>query len=110
MQLEELNDTELWEIARLQLSANCRRPVRLSRSVSRERVIELILTAQEPDPREELIESRVRLEKWIAKNWVSVNSQLPCHGKDRGKCTIFACPEGRHLLCYSANADAVIGG
>jgi len=29
-----------------------------------------------------------------------VNSQLPCSGPQKGHCTVYACPEGRHLTCY----------
>jgi hypothetical protein len=104
MHLDELNDTELWEIARLQLSSAWCKPIRLSRNVPRERVMYLIEANQPPEPREVLIETRLRLQQWVKKNWDLVNSQLPCQGPDRGKCTEYACPEGRHLTCFKSAA------
>lgn len=110
MQLDDLNDTELWELARMGLSAAWRRPIRLLRSLPRERVIYLVESGAQPDPSEIILESRVKLEQWIARNWEMVNSQLPCTGPDRGKCTKYPCPEGRHLSCYSAAADHIRRG
>jgi hypothetical protein len=104
MQLDELNDTELWELARMELSAAWRRPIRLRRSLPREAVIQLIESGAPPHLPDVLLESREKLEQWIVRNWEMVNSQLPCSGPDRGKCTRYACPEGRHLSCYSAAA------
>jgi len=100
--LDELNDTELWELVRMQLSAAWLRPVRLSRAVSRERVIYLIESNEQPLPEEILLESRQKLENWVAKNWDKVVSQIPCSGVLKGKCTKYACPEGRHLTCYAS--------
>lgn len=99
--LDELNDTELWELARLQLTASWGKPMRLFRHLTRERVIHLVYTNEKPRDDEVILESRKKLQDWVAKNWERVNSQLPCSGKDRGKCTVYNCPEGRHLLCYS---------
>lgn len=110
MQLDELNDTELWELARLELSGTWRRTIRLHRSLPRERVIYLIESGSLPQQHEMLMESRMKLEEWIGRNWEMVNSQLPCSGPDRGKCTRYACPEGRHLSCYSAAADHIRRG
>lgn len=107
MQLEELNDTELWELARTTLSSAWGRPIRLKQAVPRERVIALIESGERPALEEEYIDpqghdSRTRLEIWVGKNWAMVNSQLPCTGPLRGKCTKYACPDGRHLNCYAA--------
>ncbi len=102
VQLDELNDTELWEIARMQLTSAWRRPIRLFRHLLRERVIYLIESNEQPRPEEILLESRLKLETWVAKNWEMVNSQLPCVGPGRGKCTTYPCPEGRHLTCYAS--------
>lgn len=86
----------------MQLSSSWNRQIRLRRSVSRERVIQLINASALPHPDELLLESRLKLELWIAKNWEMVNSQLPCSGALRGKCTAYPCPDGRHLSCYAA--------
>jgi hypothetical protein len=106
MQLEELNDSELWEIARTTLSGAWCRPIRLKRSVARERVIYLIESGQKPESTEEYIDpkgmdSRSKLEVWVKKNWSGINSQLPCTGPLRGQCTQYPCPEGRHMRCYA---------
>lgn len=110
MQLDELNDTELWEVARLELSSAWRRPIRLLRSLPRERVMRLIEAGAQPHPSEELIESRLKLEQWVDRNREQVLSQLPCSGADRGKCTKYPCPDGRHLACYAAAADHIRRG
>lgn len=98
-ELIHLNTTELQEIIR-QRTGN-----RLRRSVPRERLIHLIETKEPPLP-EELAGTnytRIALQNFISESWDWVNSQLPCTGQDRGKCTIYPCPEGRHLDCYTAN-------
>src|SRR3954470_14115091 len=97
VELDDLNDTELWELARQQISASWRRPVRLSRSAPREYVLHLVESGEIPQPSHELIESRARLQEWIEKRWEMVNSQLPCTGPQRGKCKVYPCSEGRHL-------------
>lgn len=97
---DELNDTELWEMARVQLTGAWGRPIRLKRSLPRERVIELIENNLQPATEEMVLETRFRLEQWVAKNWEGVNSQLPCRGLNRGKCTVFPCPDGRHFACF----------
>lgn len=104
MQLDDLNDTELWELARMGLSGTYRQPIRLRRSLPRERIIYLIESREMPQPNEVLLESRLKLQQWVYRNWESVNSQLPCTGPDRGQCTKYDCPEGRHLSCYSSAA------
>lgn len=99
--LQDLNDTELWELARLELTSSWRRPIRFKRSVPRETVIYFIETGGQPDPSLLYMESRAELQDWISKNWMMVNSQLPCTGPQKGQCTIYGCPEGRHLTCYT---------
>lgn len=46
--------------------------------------------------------SRKRLQLYIEKNWVGIQSQLPCKGDNRGRCTIYPCPEARHIDCLLA--------
>lgn len=98
--LDELNDTELWELARMQLTASWSRPIRLIRSLPRERVFWYIETGALPAQEDFLLETRDKLQTWITKRWDMVNSQLPCAGVNKGKCTIYPCAEGRHLSCY----------
>ncbi len=102
MQLEDLNDSELWEMARLQILASWGITSRLKRGLSRDRVIAIIEGNLAPHASEMAMDTRLKLQEWIAKSWEMVNSQLPCTGKDRGKCSIYECPEGRHLRCYEA--------
>lgn len=93
--LEQLNLSELLEILR-------RRGERLSPAVAKDRLIQLIRNGEAPRP-EELsgtMPSRKRLETWISKNRTYIASQLPCKGPDQGMCTIYDCPDARHLDCY----------
>lgn len=102
VELDELNDSELWELARLSLSAAWQRPIRFRRSMPRERVIQCIETGMCPSPEELYLESRQELERWIQKSWTMVNSQLPCSGPLKGRCTAYSCSEPRHLACYES--------
>lgn len=101
--LESLNTTELCEMIRRQLGKI------VKRSLSRERLIEIIEYGQMPAAEEisGTVETRKLLQSFIEQNWGALNSQLPCKGLNRGKCTIFPCPEGRHLDCYTQNIEQV---
>ncbi len=101
MNLEEMNITELSAIIRQ------RTGVIIKRSVPRERLAEIIVQGVVPPYEEwaETMETRKRLQVFIEKSWDWVNSQLPCKGPDRGKCTIYPCPEGRHVDCYTSNRE-----
>lgn len=96
--LEWLNRSELLQI----LSREEYGYLRLRASVPKERLIHLISTKEPPSPDElaKTTETRQRLQSWIQKNWDQINSQLPCSGELRGKCTVYPCSEGRHLDCY----------
>jgi hypothetical protein len=101
--LEDLNLTELLAILRSQTR------MVLKRSVSRERLIQLIEEGGQPLP-EELSgtnETRRILQTFLEKNWSVVVSQIPCKGENAGKCTIYPCPEGRHLDCYTSNKEHI---
>lgn len=93
-----LNTTELLTIARSQTG------VVVKRSVSRERLLQIIESGPPPTPKETsgTSASRLSLQKFIGKNMSWLGSQLPCKGENRGVCTIYPCPEGRHLDCYMA--------
>jgi hypothetical protein len=90
------NKTELTYLIRNILGVVVRR------SVSKDRLVEMIKTGEYPKPEEisPTTESRKKLQVFLENNWSSLNSQLPCKGENRGKCTIYPCPEGRHLDCY----------
>ena len=99
MPLEALNTTELLQI----LSNPNNGGHRLKAGLSQERLIYLIRTGENPLPAEtaQTTDTRAQLEYWIRKvAWDGINSQLPCLGEDRGKCSIYPCSEGRHLACY----------
>ncbi len=94
--LSRLNESELAMIVRRQTG------LVVKRSVGRERLIQFLEDGGSFAP-EELAgtnESRKKLQLYIEKNWVGIQSQLPCKGENRGRCTIYPCPEGRHLDCY----------
>lgn len=92
---DALNKTELIYLIRSKSN------IVVKRSLDVARLIEL---AKGSDPTPEEISpttnSRKSLQLFIEKNWGALNSQLPCKGENRGKCTIYPCPEGRHLDCY----------
>jgi len=96
IKLESLNKTELGNMIRE------RRGVVIKRSVDTPRLIEILRNKEMPKPEEisPTTESRKRLQMFLEQNWATLNSQLPCKGENRGKCTIYPCPEGRHLDCY----------
>jgi hypothetical protein len=102
--LEQFNTTELIEIIRRHHGVVPRR------SLSKERLIELVETGAKPSQEElaQTMQSRVRLQTFIEKNWVMVGSQLPCSGPNKGKCTIYPCPEARHIDCYTSAAPHII--
>ncbi len=95
---QNLNETELLNIIRRQTGVVVRR------SVGRERLMQIAVEGKAPgaDELAGTTGTRQELQVFIEKNWVWLNSQLPCSGNDRGKCTIYPCPEGRHLDCYLA--------
>lgn len=102
--LEVLNTSELMEIIRRHTG------VRVRRGLLRERMIQIIKNAETPaqDEVPGSAVSRKRLEVWIEKNWTLVNSQLPCKGPNYGKCTIYPCPEARHLECWLKNQSHIL--
>lgn len=98
-----LNSTELAAIIRQ------RSGLIVKRCVSHERLVELVTTGQAPNPDEVAGTAKTRevLQSFIEKQWTFINSQLPCTGPTRGKCTIHPCPEGRHVDCYTGNLEAI---
>ncbi len=93
--LHSLNVTELAQLIRRHTG------LVVKRSVPKERLIQLledggVPTAEEVSPTSE---TRKRLQMYIEKNWMGIQSQLPCKGENRGRCTIYPCPEGRHVDC-----------
>lgn len=96
--LHALNETELALIIRRQTG------LVMKRSVGRDRMIQLLEEGGMPLPEEisPTTESRKKLQVFIEKNWVALNSQLPCKGENKGRCTVYPCPEGRHLDCLLA--------
>lgn len=96
--LHLLNITELTQLIRRQTG------VIVTRSIGRERMIYLLENGGLPDPASTSAtnESRKRLQLYIEKNWTGIQSQLPCKGENRGRCTIYPCPEGRHIDCLLA--------
>lgn len=95
-----LNTTELMTLIRRQTG------MVVKRSVSKERMVQII-EGGAPIVQEEVsetTESRKKLQLYIEKNWDGIQSQLPCKGENRGRCTIYPCPEGRHVDCLASAA------
>ncbi len=91
--LWKCNETELLKLARRQGLGFLRF------GIKREELISIVGGYSEPRPDHYAgtAETRKELEKHIAKNIEKLRSQLP--GCD-GRCTTFACSEGRHALCF----------
>lgn len=96
--LEQLNTSELLQI--LNNAGHGR--LRLRRSLPRDRLIHLIRSGEQPgeDEFSQTVETRAKLEVWVSSVWDQINSQLPCVGPLRGKCTVYPCTEARHLECF----------
>lgn len=96
--LHLLNETELAQLIRRQTG------LVVAKAVSRERLIEMLTNGQPPRPEElsRTDDSRRKLQLYVEKNWNGIQSQLPCKGENRGRCTIYPCPEGRHVDCLLA--------
>lgn len=105
--LRQMNETELLYLYR------CHTNLVLKRGVGKERMIELLANKQLPQEEEisDTTNSRKSLQLYVEKNWNSLNSQLPCKGDNRGRCTVYPCPEGRHLDCLlSARPHLAVHG
>lgn len=98
--LNALNNSELAHLIRRQTG------LVVKRSVSRERLIQILEYGASygptPDEVSPTQETRRKLQVYIEKNWVGIQSQLPCKGENKGRCTIYGCPEGRHVDCYNS--------
>lgn len=95
--IDDYNQTELLEIVRTNTGLT------IKRGVPRERLVAIVYGS--PPTEEEIAgtaESRKTLQLFLEKNWDWLASQLPCSGANKGRCTIYPCPEGRHLDCYHA--------
>lgn len=96
-----MSETELLTIIQT------REGIRVRRGLPRKELIDIARGDTYPIPETALAETRHTrklLEKFLAKHWEQVRSQLP--GCD-GKCTTFPCSEGRHALCFGPNKDTV---
>ena len=93
---EDLNKTELLELIRHQTGR------RLSRKLNNNELIEILNTGILRSY-SETEKTRLQLEQFIDKNWEYYQTNLPCKGQvNEGKCTIYKCPEARHIGCYLA--------
>lgn len=98
--LDRYNRTEMVEFIRRYTGKIVRR------SLPIERLWELTSQGAAAAPRDDELSAtngtRVTLERFITNNWVRINSQLPCSGELKGKCTVYPCSEGRHLACFTS--------
>jgi len=108
-----LNETELAQLIRRHTG------MVVSRSVGKSRMIDILEnngslfpggdlpdpyggTFYQPSEISKTDESRKKLQLYIEKSWNGIQSQLPCKGENRGRCTIFPCSEARHIDCLLA--------
>ena len=99
-----LNTTELTQLIRQRTSWV------VKASVPKERLAAFLYGQAHPTA-EDLAETtmtRYKLQLFIEKNWSLFGSQIPCRGENRGKCTIYMCPEGRHVDCYLSAEPHVV--
>lgn len=96
--LHLMNCTELTQLIRRQTG------MVVAKSIGKDRMIQLLQYGGHPEPHElsKTDDSRKRLQLYIEKNWTGIQSQLPCKGENRGRCTIYPCPEARHIDCLLA--------
>lgn len=102
--LRLLNITELTQLLRQSTGWVVRA------SVSKERLASFLYGFEQPTA-EDLAEStktRISLQVFIEKNRTVFDSQLPCKGENKGRCTIYPCPEGRHADCFLAAGPHII--
>lgn len=102
--LEELSTSELVEMCRRQGYGH------INRFANRERIIALLTYGGKVPP--ELVsksnQTRKELERFISSFWDRIQSQLPCKGENRGKCTIYGCSDGQHAECLMASEPYMI--
>ncbi len=94
MDFENFNKTELIELHRIQHGR------RISRSTSNQSLIEMMENGRidRISPKEK---TRAKLQVFIKSNWSLYQTNLPCRGQiNEGQCTVFKCPEARHVDCY----------
>ena len=98
--LMSCNETELLWMARRQGLGQLRR------GLPQERLVAIITgnIAPETSDFSGMTFTRRSLEGFIVKHYDRIASQLPgCSGK----CTTFACSEGRHALCFMPVSEAI---
>ena len=94
MDFNQLNKSELLELLRLQTGR------RVSTINTQEELITM-LNGEDLHRFAKTEGTRAKLQIFIEKNWELYQTNLPCRGKpNEGKCTIFRCPDGRHVNCY----------
>lgn len=93
--LAAFNKTEMLEIIRRATGRIAKR------SLPIERIREIVEHGQAPrdDELAGTMRTRYLLQGFVSRNWVRISSQIPCEGTNRGSCTVYGCPEGRHVDC-----------
>jgi len=104
LDLTLLNVTELTQLIRQRTGWVVRS------TVPKERLASFLYGYEQPTA-EDLADSnktRHSLAVFIDKNRVAFDSQLPCKGENRGRCTIYLCPEGRHADCFISASPHIV--
>lgn len=98
-ELEDLNNTELAELARKRFG---RREV----PANRESLLKILSSEKVEITKEEI--TRKKLQVYVEKNWVAIQTNIPCASSiNAGKCTKHNCTSIQHVACYKgANLDA----
>jgi hypothetical protein len=102
--LMRLNITELTQLIRQRTGWV------VKASVPKERMAAFLYGQDQPTAEDlaDTTKTRHTLQVFIEKNWTLFGSQLPCKGENRGRCTIYPCPEGRHVDCFLAAGPHIV--
>lgn len=79
-------------------------------TLSKERLASFLYGQAQPTAEDlaDTTKTRHSLQVFIEKNRSLFDSQLPCKGENRGCCTIYPCPEGRHVDCFLAAGPHIV--
>jgi hypothetical protein len=91
-QFEELNSSELAELARKKFG-------RREGSLNRTSLLKILSGEKIAPTKEE--ETRKKLQIFVGENWEAIQTNIPCSSSvNAGKCTKHNCSTVQHIECY----------
>lgn len=100
--LEHMNTTELRQLILRHTG------YRVKAGLPKARLVELAAGTGATPTKAEISgtsETRAKLQQWVSTNWKLINSQIPCEGENKGRCTVYPCSDGKHLDCFTAAGE-----